>query len=820
MEKKSNRRRRSRLALLAGVGAALLIAQTLYAITGANLFEMDGNALYNNTKSLRDWEQVYNDVTGGGNSAGTLVKAWSTDDLLDNGPSLQATIFTGGGSKDEIDINQWAWKDGAGGLPDKDNLLHAFAARYTVPASATCPSNPDGTVNPNVPCDILFFGSDRFDNSGDAHQAFWFLQNKVELNETKLGGGFGFDGVHREGDLLVISNFSNGGTTSTIIVYKWDTTVTGNLRLLASSTTANCATSDGNAAFCGIVNPAVGPPPSLTTSPWLFQDKSGNAGFANGEFFEAGINLSRLGLANECFSTLVSETRASTSTNAVLKDFIVAQLGNCQSGLVTKPTDNGGTEIGANGISIGSGSVLVKDSATLTINGVQTWAGNLEFFLCAVNTGACTTGGTKIGSTIAVTNTTTQPILSAAATVTSAGTYCWRGVFTATTSGVPNASDASTGECFTVNPVTPSIITTATATATIGQQISDSATLSLTATKPGSPVINPTTAGASADGTITFRAYGPSDPTCSGTPAFTSSAFPVSGDAIYGPASFTPTAAGTYRWIATYSGSSPNTNSAAGACNDTNETTVVSPKQPTISTVASSPNGSPVGTSLSDTATLSGTAALPTGASQGTITFTAYGPHANTTTCTTVAYTSVVTVSGDGSYNSANGSGGVFTPTQAGNYNWIAAYKPGNGDVNNLSVSGSCGDANEGSLLIKLQPTIATAQTFTIRDSATITVGAGAGNLAGSVRFRLFNNATCNVGGANELLYDSNSHAPSGIPVAGASPVTVQSNTTTITISRPVLSWLVEYTSTNTGHEGVISSCNTENSVLTINNGQ
>src|SRR6185503_13332451 len=59
--------------------------------------------------------------------------------------NLNATIFTGGGSKDPIDVNQWAWKDGAGGLPDKDNLLHSFAARYSLPGTLPGGSCPNGT---------------------------------------------------------------------------------------------------------------------------------------------------------------------------------------------------------------------------------------------------------------------------------------------------------------------------------------------------------------------------------------------------------------------------------------------------------------------------------------------------------------------------------------------------------------------------------------------------------------------------------------------------------------------------------------------------
>ena len=43
----------------------------------------------------------------------------------------------------------------------------------------------------------------------------------------------------------------------------------------------------------------------------------------------------------------------------------------------------------------------------------------------------------------------------------------------------------------------------------LGNPITDTATLTGTANKPGTPAINPTTAGGPAGGTITFTAYGP-----------------------------------------------------------------------------------------------------------------------------------------------------------------------------------------------------------------------------------------------------------------------------------------------------------------------
>jgi len=84
---------------------------------------------------------------------------------------------------------------------------------------------------------------------------------------------------------------------------------------------------------------------------------------------------------------------------------------------------------------------------------------------------------------------------------------------------------------------------------------------------------------------------------------------------------------------------------------------------------------------IHDTATLSGGVA-PT----GTITFQLFGP--NDATCTAAAaFTSTVTVAGNGSYASAD-----FTPVLAGIYRWIAAYS---GDAANAASATACNDANE-----------------------------------------------------------------------------------------------------------------------------
>jgi hypothetical protein len=76
--------------------------------------------------------------------------------------------------------------------------------------------------------------------------------------------------------------------------------------------------------------------------------------------------------------------------------------------------------------------------------------------------------------------------------------------------------------------------------------------------------------------TIDFRLYGPDNPTCAGAPVFVSTGvpYPAAGGTVTS-AEFAPTAAGTYRWTATYSGDANNA-PVSTACNADNSATVVS----------------------------------------------------------------------------------------------------------------------------------------------------------------------------------------------------------------------------------------------------
>jgi hypothetical protein len=608
----------------AALGTLVLSLAALSAIPGAAVnntgaFEPDGNASSSTTVSgpPDDWDRVCQEVTGSNCSTSFNTNGSTAVEWVAQGAAT-GTTFTSGGSKDPIDVSSWAWDQASGGLPGKDILLNGFAARYSPPANAsTCPSS-------NSTCSVIFFGMDRFDNSGDAQNGFWFFQNKITLGSGKSGGGQTFNGVHKNGDVLVVSDFSVGGTTSTISVYKWNSACTAagkpaascadsNLELLKTSTAANCATSPADAAFCGIVNPTNG-----TASPWSFKDKSGHSSFQQGEFYEGGINLSAFpGLAAECFASTVAESRASTSTSAVLKSFILGNFGSCQSGTETTPEDANGNSISLGSVSIGTGSVQVKDLATVKVIGAASFNGSVTFHLCGpadlVSQSTCATGGTLIGSAKSISPPSPASVTSDLATIASVGQYCWRADYSGDSAqGVPPSSDSTATECFTVTPVTPTLKTQASGPVQLGSPISDTATLSGTANQPGSPVINPTTPGGPAAGTVTVTAYGPNNCT---TVALGPTTLTVSGDGAYGPVSFTPTAVGTYTFVASYSGDPPNTNSVpATACPDTSgtETVVVSD----TTGVSTAQNWLP-----NDSATITSAGGSPL---NGSVTFTLY----------------------------------------------------------------------------------------------------------------------------------------------------------------------------------------------------
>ncbi len=327
------------------------------------------------------------------------------------------------------------------------------------------------------------------------------------------------------------------------------------------------------------------------------------------------------------------------------------------------------------------------------------------------------------------------------------------------------------------NQAITAIVTAAETPVTVGDTITDTATLS--------GGYNPT-------GTITFTAY--SDAACT-TEVFSDTVAVDMGNGDYTSGAYTTTAAGSIYWIASYSGDDSNT-SAAGECGDDGETSVVDKEDPAIVTQASGPVT--VGDTVNDTATLSGGFA-PT----GSITFYAFDSlaacqadegDADGLSGDGAVFTDTVSVDGNGPYVS-----GDYTTTAAVDIYWVASYS---GDGNNLPASGACGDENETSVVDKAQPDLDTTPRLLPNDTATLS--GGFETLDGSLTFELHDSVDC----SGDALYEET------VDVSGAGDYGT-SNTDVFITADGTYSWLVSYTGDG-DNEPATSACDAERYVVDI----
>jgi uncharacterized repeat protein (TIGR01451 family) len=676
------RRVRSVAILTVLVVAGLLWIGSAQAVHDNGMFELDGNTVNNGT-AVYDWNDLFGangeqlitpDPVNGPILADVFVKDYVTPD---------PTYFTS--NKDIEPIGDWGCTTINNPTP-KDDLQNAYAALIQVPGDA-----PD-----NAGDQVLYVGSERKSNNGDSFAGFWLLKD----SSVGCSGSGSFSGQHTDGDLLILSNYTNGGGTQDVQVYRWTgDDATGMPVQIAALSGSTCSASLSGDDACAIANSAT------ITTPWAPTSHEANT------FVEAGIDLTTLlGANGGCFTTFLAETRSSQEITATLKDYAGGSFSTC-----VPPTVE--TTASGNGSSVSIGDTTQHDVATITgVVGRPDPTGTITFFLCnpsEVTAGGCESGGTQVGDPVTIDSGSATSDNADGSLISTTGKYCWRADYTpdADASNFYSATSEtnSDSECFTVVK-NPTDIVTAATSGTIGDAIHDVATLS----------------GATADagGTITFNLYGPSDtPDCSGDPVYTNTV-DVSGNGDYNSGDFTPDTAGKYYWIASYSGDD-NNESSTGTCGDAGETSTIA-KQPTsISTDASS---AALGDPISDVATLSGA----TADAGGTITFSLYGP-SDTPDCSgDPVYTNTVDVSGNGDYNS-----GDFTPDTAGSYYWIASYS---GDVNNEPSTGSCGDDGETSDVGKQPTSISTDATSgslgdAIHDVATLSDGQSP---TGTITFNLY----------------------------------------------------------------------------------
>ncbi len=440
-------------------------------------------------------------------------------------------------------------------------------------------------------------------------------------------------------------------------------------------------------------------------------------------FGEAAINLSAVlaGLGHPCgefASTWMHSRSSSASETAELKDYVAPEpfeLRTCKASPDLSSTAAGIVNriVRTHRARRSQALRTAALSDTAHLSGGASPTGTITFRLSGPDDAACS--GTPVF-------TSTATVLgngyyqSGAFVPTAAGTYRWVVEYSGDAN---NHSAGPTGchadsETVVVRPADPTLTTSASGivirrgraaavrSARTAQQIHDSATLS---------------GGIAPTGTITFDLYGPRQPGCTGHPLFTSRV-PVNGNGTYNSEPFTATAAGTYRWVAHYSGDASNHAAGPTACGESSETVVLQPAHPAIATVAS--ESTELGGPIHDLAVLRG-GANP----RGVIVFRAYGPDDANCAGTPVA-TSRVRVRGNGAYRSAS-----FTPSAAGTYRWRATYS---GDANNAAAGPTACDEPGESVLVTpktppAQPALAStaspsmAAGGAIRDTAELTGG-------------------------------------------------------------------------------------------------
>lgn len=415
----------------------------------------------------------------------------------------------------------------------------------------------------------------------------------------------------------------------------------------------------------------------------------------------------------------------------------------------------------------------VTDTATLS-NGTANMGGILYYTLWGPSsTVDCSAKVAEVSTPVNGNGAYTSP----AVTPTQAGTYYWtvRYVGDLNNSNIGETSCGAANETVTLAKATPTLTPSASpASLTVGGSASDVGVLA--------SGYNPT-------GSITFALFPTSDATCSGSPVFTKSA-PVNGNNSYPSNSYTTTAAGSFKWQASYSGDG-NNNRVTGTCGGTSQLLTVDRASPTLTTSATV--SVTVGSTVTDTATL-----VNSYHGTRTITFSLYGP-SPTQACTTLVGSVTRTVSGDGTYTSPE-----ITPPHAGTYWWIANY---DGDSNNNATTNPCGETNESTTVDRKTPTATPTAT------SSVTVGGGAQEqvqIAGG--FGATGSITFTVYASTDATCQGTTFFTSTKPVSGDSTYTSDAWSTNAVGD---YKWGFSYT--GDGDNNAVSRCGGTGQLTTVN---
>ena len=288
---RSNPRAKGRWLVLGAFVATLML--TVVAITLAvhgEAFQLDGDVDDSTTTNIGgttqtvDWETL---IDSSGIPKTSLPDGFQDvgfeKDFRNTGNTFvtrdDSTFATG--SKDTLPISGWQCNRD-NNVNSKIDVMNAYAATY---------------IDPATDDEIIYFALERNTNTGDANVGFWFLQDAVSCESA--GGAVDFTGAHTDGDLLIVSAFSNGGTVSSVDVYRWNgndaTGSLGTTPVFSGGVDCRTTTLSSEDHACGAANR------TDITTPWLtsnFKDKVGLK-LRTAEFFEGGVNLTQRAWAGD-----------------------------------------------------------------------------------------------------------------------------------------------------------------------------------------------------------------------------------------------------------------------------------------------------------------------------------------------------------------------------------------------------------------------------------------------------------------------------------------------------------------------------------------
>ncbi|HET7691325.1 MAG TPA: hypothetical protein VFK41_13155 [Nocardioidaceae bacterium] len=680
------------------------------------IFELDGNPDGESLAGV-DWEDLF--TASGTNESVTLTGANLIQRTFEPDASQpDSSYFTsnGGGVKDIAPISKWGCKTQSNPTP-KDDLFNAYAMLAEVTGTGARAGHL-----------ILYLGSERQQNQGDAFAGFWINQKEITCDLD--AGAFLSDADHQRtnGDLLIVADYKSGGDVQQLAAYEWQgntvsgtppvevpTTVTDSSNLVElvvqeGSNLADCDNVTASAQLCATTNDA-----NVTTE-WPPND-GGYPVRTPGTFVEVGLDLTAIyGSRSQdvpCFSQLFAETRSSEQPTATLKDFTEDSFDTCAApGITTNLFEEKGTTDRSLAPQT-TGTPPVIDPAsytvtlpaqvydTVTLSGTSgTPSGTVTYSLWTNAT--CTTpatsplfsptaaAGHKHEATVTLTSAGAVPE-SPTLTFDTAGSYWFKASYSGSGRNLASESVCAS-EPLIVQKPSPSIATTAGTGGEVGV-----ASISDTANVTGGYF--PATAPSDGYGSVTFQLFGPYasgvTPTCASTEQVDLNGSATGKDAVVtatrvsdtsltatSPA-VTPSVAGTYQWRASYSGNSQNNAANATTCNDAAEDVLITRASPTLKTKIS----------ISDKVKVTGTTGG--GAISGSVVFTLYGPLTGSVTeasciaankvASTVYTPETVTLNSSGEAVSSQVS------VVAGTYAWGVEFTPDtSAAVNYTAGSSTC----------------------------------------------------------------------------------------------------------------------------------